>query len=238
MVTAFDGHTWRIADDPQPGVQDNSSKGSFIPPFGDALYGKYRVPIGVADVGHGSTSVRQWLPAGERFAPQPTTSKFVHQTASGDWESDGALFNGMMARIVQLGPHGFRALLWHQGESDAHQPAGHEISGAEYARMLTLIIEASRRYAGWDFPWFVAQASYHTPADPSTPEIREAQRSLWQAGIALAGPDTDQLTGLYRQNNGTGVHMSDAGLRAHGKLWAETVAAWLDDILGRNIQAP
>jgi hypothetical protein len=43
----------RIADDPQPGVQDTSSRGSFIPAFGDALYAKYHVPVGIADVGHG-----------------------------------------------------------------------------------------------------------------------------------------------------------------------------------------
>jgi hypothetical protein len=233
MVTAFDGdvHAWRIADDPQPGVQDNSSKGSFIPAFGDALYEKYHVPIGIADVGHGSTSVRQWLPPGEHFAVPPTMSKYVYQTSTGEWESAGTLFDGMIRTIRQLGPHGFRALLWHQGESDAHQQAGHQMTGAEYRGLLAHIIEASRQNAWWDFPWFVAQASYHTPADPATPEIREAQRSLWEAGIALEGPDTDQLTGLYRQNNGTGVHMSDAGLKAHGRLWAEKVHAWLDRVL-------
>ena len=60
MVVSFDGHSWRVAGDPQPGVQDNSSKGSFIPAFGDALYATVHVPVGVAAVGHGSTSVRQW----------------------------------------------------------------------------------------------------------------------------------------------------------------------------------
>lgn len=233
MVTSFDGKKWHLADDPQWGVQDNSKNGSFIPAFGDAMYEKYRVPIGVADVGHGSTSVRQWLPSGERFALPPTMSKYVHRTAAGNWESDGTLFNGMMARIRQLSPNGFRALLWHQGESDAHQQIGHEISGLEYSRMLKLIIGASRREAGRDFPWFVAQVSYHTPTDPSTPEIREAQTNLWRNGVALEGPDTDQLTGSMRQNNGTGVHMSDAGLKAHGKLWADKVSAWLDGVLNR-----
>lgn len=233
MVTSFDGQKWHPADDPQWGVQDNSSKGSFIPAFGDAMYEKYHVPIAVACVGHGSTSVRQWFPAGERFVLAPTMSKYVHQTPGGEWESDGTLFNGMMTRIHQLGPNGFRALLWHQGESDAHQQAGHDMSGSEYARTLLEIIEASRREAGWDFPWFVAQVSYHTPADPSTPEIREAQSSLWRDGVALEGPDTDQLTGAMRQNNGTGVHMSDAGLKAHGKLWADKVSAWLDSVLNK-----
>ena len=41
MVTSFSGTEWSLANDPQPGVQDNSRKGSFIPSFGDALYRRY-----------------------------------------------------------------------------------------------------------------------------------------------------------------------------------------------------
>ena len=231
MVAAFSGQEWSIANDPQPGVQDNSKKGSFIPPFGDALFEKYRVPIGVAAVGHGSTSVRQWLPKGDRFNTPPTMSKFVRNVGPGVWESDGVLFDGMMKIISALGRGGFRALLWHQGESDAHQAREHDIAAGEYRRFLERIIQTSRREAGWDFAWFVAQVSYHNPRDPSAPEIRDAQKSLWQAGLALAGPDTDQLTGDNRQDGGMGVHFSDKGLQAHGHLWAEKVAAWLDTVL-------
>ena len=142
--------------------------------------------------------------------------------------SDGTLFNGMMDLIRQLGPHGFRALLWHQGESDSHQPAGHEIAASTYRGMMIAIIRASRRQAGWTIPWFVAQASYHVQSDQGTPEIREAQRSLWMDGVAHEGPDTDALTMAYRQSNGTGTHMNDAGLKAHGRLWAEKVSPFLD----------
>jgi hypothetical protein len=63
MVGAFSGAGWRLADGPQPGVQDNSRMGSFLPAFGDALYERLQVPIGVAAVGAGSTSVckpRPW----------------------------------------------------------------------------------------------------------------------------------------------------------------------------------
>jgi len=230
MVVSFSGDTWVIANDPQPGVQDHSTKGSFIPAFGDALYERYRVPIGVASVGHGSTSVRQWLPKGEVVNVPPTMSKFVISSAPNSLESTGELFDGMMKRIDQLGRGGFRALLWHQGESDSNQRPEHRITGDEYRRMLEQIISESRHVAGWDFPWFVAQVSY-SPKSSSSPPIREAQQSLWKAGIALEGPDTDTLTGEYRQNNGAGVHFSASGLQAHGKLWAEKVEAYLDPIL-------
>ncbi len=232
MVSTFSGESWRLANDPQPGVQDNSSKGSFIPAFGDALYRKYGVPIGVASVGHGSTSVRQWLPAGEAVELMPTKEIDVVRDKNGTLVSDGALFNGMMTRIDELdgqpGAHGFRAVLWHQGESDSHQPPGHDISAETYGRMLRQVILATRKQAGWAIPWFVAEATYHSPTDMSSPPLQAAQRSLWESGIALEGPDTDTLTAQYRQNNGKGVHFNDAGLKAHGLLWAAAVEAYLD----------
>jgi hypothetical protein len=231
MVVAFRGDSWQIANDPQPGVQDASSKGSFIPAFGDALYRKYHVPIGIAAVGHGSTSVRQWLPAGAPIDVMPTMTKFVTRNAAGQLVSDGTLFSGMMNRIHQLGKHGFRALLWHQGESDAHQQPGHQIDGVTYSKMMIELIRVSRKDAGWKFPWIVAEATYHSPKDPSDPDIEQAQRGLWQSGIALEGPDTDTLGSEYRQNHGAGVHFSDAGLKAHGALWAQAVERYLDQVL-------
>ncbi|HEX4230555.1 MAG TPA: sialate O-acetylesterase [Bryobacteraceae bacterium] len=231
MVVSFSGSSWAIANDPQPGVQDNSHKGSFIPAFGDALYRNHHVPIGVACVGYGGTSVRQWLPDGDQFSIPPTTSKFVRQTNSGAWISDGTLFNGMMKRIDELGHHGFRALLWHQGESDAHQAAGHQITGDEYFALMKKLILASWQKALWQFPWFVAEATYHNPSDRSSREIRAAQRRLWRSGLALPGPDTDQLGPAYRQNHGKGVHFNADGLRAHGDLWAAVVEPWLDQVL-------
>jgi hypothetical protein len=231
MVVSFGGSSWEFANDPQPGVQDHSHRGSFIPAFGDALYRKYHVPIGVACVGYGGTSVRQWLPEGERFTIPPTTSKFVRQTPNGDWESDGTLFDGMMKRINQLGHHGFRALLWHQGESDANQTTGHQITGPEYLALMRSLIRASWREALWQFPWFVAEATYHNPSQRSSPEIREAQRELWHSGLALEGPDTDQLGPAYRQNHGQGVHFNAEGLQAHGRLWAKAVEPYLDEVL-------
>jgi hypothetical protein len=229
MVVAFSGRNWRPADDPQPGVQDHSTKGSFIPSFGDAMFERYRVPIAVASVGHGSTSVRQWLPKGERFDVPPTKLAFVKQISPTTWESEGTLFAGMMQQIQQLGPGGIRALLWHQGESDAHQPPGHEISADEYRRLTEIVIRTARKRAGWNFPWFVAQVSYHFASDQSCPRIREAQRHLWLSGLALEGPDTDQLIGEYRQNGGT--HLSGSGQEAHGRMWAERVATYLDQVL-------
>lgn len=225
-VTSFDGTSWKIANDPQGGASGHG--GSFIPPFGNHLAKQFKVPVGIVSIGSGGTSVREWLPKGARFPNPPTVLDNVTQLENGQWESQGLLFDRLANRLQQLGPNGFRAALWHQGESDANQrDPGRTLSGELYQEYLTQLIHESRRAAGWQVPWFVAQASYHTPEDPGSPDIRAAQKALWQNGTALEGPDTDSLTGAHRENNGKGVHFSEAGLLAHGKLWANKVTPWL-----------
>jgi serine/threonine protein kinase len=200
MVATFSGDDWRMADDPQPGVQDRTGGGSFWPAFGDAVYAKYRVPVGVVSLGYSGSSVVQW-------------------------QKGSPYYRGLLKRLAQLGPGGFRGLLWHQGESDVRRTA------EEYCRLMTSLIEASRAEGGWDFPWFVAQVSYLNPHEPSFPTTRAAQKKLWDNKVALEGPDTDTLTGDNRDDGGKGIHFSGKGQRAHGRMWAEKVGVYLDKIL-------
>ena len=122
-----------------------------------------------------------------------------------------------MARINQFGPEGFRALLWHQGESNVRGPTEF------YYRTLKEIIEASRQISGWNIPWMVAQTSYHNPRAPKFSSTRDAQRQLWEEGFALPGPDTDTLVGDDR----AGIHLSTSGLQKHGEMWADYVGQYL-----------
>ncbi len=230
LVVAFSGTQWQPARDPQPGASGGG--GSFLPPFGDALAARFKVPVGLVSVGVGATSVREWLPRGTKFPQPPTLTGNVTQLPSGEWESNGTLFANLTARLRQLGPRGFRAVLWHQGESDANQPdPARTLPGELYQKFLAQLIRDSRREVGWDIPWFVAQASYHTPDDPGSPDLRAAQAALWQDGIALEGPDTDALTGDLRDGGGKGVHFSGKGQRVHGAKWAEKVLPWLEQQL-------
>jgi hypothetical protein len=153
---------------------------------------------------------------------------------SNAWVCTGELFDRITGVEKQFGPEGFRAVLWHQGESDSHEPADRQITPAQYRQYLQRVIEASRAEAGWRVPWFVAQASYHSPTDKGSPELRAAQKSLATDGIALAGPNTDSLGPEFRQNNGQGVHFNAHGLQRHGELWAGVVGAWL----GKEVPAP
>ena len=46
FVVAFGNGHWQVAADPEPGASGNG--GSFMPAFGDAMAGKFKVPIGIA----------------------------------------------------------------------------------------------------------------------------------------------------------------------------------------------
>lgn len=199
LVTTFNGSEWRIANDPQPGPHDESlyAFGSFWPAFGDAMAAKYRVPIGVAVTGHGGTSIHAW-------------------------KKDGELFHWSLSRMRELGPKGFRAVLWHQGESDADMPARH------YADGLGQIIHDFRQEAGWEMPWFVAHASFRPGRPTLDTGARGGQKMVWDEKVALEGPDTDQMLGDLRDQDGKGIHFSKKGLKVHGEAWAEKVSAWLD----------
>jgi len=225
-VVSFDGSNWKIANDPQPVASGEG--GSFLPAFGDAMVKKYGVPIGITSLGAGGTSVREWLPKGDAVAAPPTTGANVAAVGPKQWVCTGGLYERIKGRICQFAPYGFRAVLWHQGESDAHQREGCNITPDQYRQYLTRLIESTRAAAGWRVPWLVAQVSYHTPADQGMPELRAAQQSLVADGIALAGPNTDELKSEYREAGGQGVHFNARGLQRHGELWAEFTGRWLD----------
>ena len=222
QVVAFDGKQWRVAHDPQPGAAGEG--GSFIPALGDQLASEFKVPIGFVSIGEGGTSVREWLPRGERYAKQPTTGAHCLEHADGGYESSGELFLRLAERLVYFGPRGLKGILWHQGESDAGQaragyPIDRQINGAEYRQYAEILITRSREFAGWEVPWYVAKATYHSEADAADEEFRNAQHALCDIPAVYSGADSDQLRGDHRD----GVHFNAKGLKAHADLWKQSL---------------
>lgn len=227
LVSTFDGSHWQLANDPQPGASGN--RGSFLPSFGDEMVRRFQVPIGFVSCGIGATSVREWLPEDSRFPNPPTLIGRVEQLPNGEWSSKGEAYRIFVERMRSLRDSRFRAVLWHQGESDANQKdSTRTLSGNLYRNYLENIIRSSRAAIGWEVPWFVAQVSYHVPGDESSPDIRGAQASLWKDGIVFQGPDSDAIKGHYRERQGKGVHFSAEGLEEHARRWAEKVGPWLE----------
>lgn len=216
---------WQPCADPQPGASGGG--GSILPALGDELQQRLGVPIGFIPCGIGATSVREWLPSGVPFPNPPTIMSRVKKTADGQWESDGKAY-AMLVQRMQSVPS-FRAVLWHQGESDANQKdATRTLSGKLYADYLKTLIATAAKDSQRTAPWFVAQVSYHGPDDVGSEDIRAAQASLWKDKVALEGPDSDALRGPLRDNGGKGVHFSGEGLKAHAHAWAEKLAPWIE----------
>lgn len=205
LVSAFDGERWSLAADPMPGVQDGSSDGSHWPLFGRLLRTSTGVPVGLASVGYGGTSIREWQP-GARI------------------ENDGRpieLYAGLRQRVASLGQ--LRAILWHQGESDASR----DTTTAQYVAAFEALSNTLRRDTGCSAPWVVARASFLPGlSDERRGAIRDAQSQIWKRGLALQGPDTDDMLGALRHSVDH-VHFSRTGLEMHAERWYALVWAQL-----------
>jgi hypothetical protein len=195
-VFAFNGTSWSPANDPQPIA--TGSNGSPWPELGDLLAEQHDVPIGFVSVGWGGTSVAQWVPGASGPDSEP-------------------LYNRLQNAIDELGPDGFRAVLWHQGETDA----GNGTSEADYAQRLQSVIDQSRIDAGADVTWGVALVSYRDQYLTNDPDVVAGQLDVINGDAnVFQGANTDTLIGFpYRNNGGAGIHFSTAGLEEHARLW-------------------
>ena len=202
-IVAFGPGGWRPAADPQPIATGDG--GSPWPAFGDALAGAVDVPIGLVSVGWGGTTAEQWLPG-------------------------GTLYPRLRDALVALGPGGARAVLWHQGESDA---AG-GTSRTVYAARLRTVIRASRVDAGYAVPWGIARVGFVPGLAQAPIDAIVAGQDAVIAGIAggagddgvgevFAGPPTDDIVGPAWRSDG--IHFNAAGLTEHGRRWAGHVRA-------------
>ena len=207
MVVSTDGVNWQIGDDPQIGVHDGTGGGSYYPALGDILYEEFKVPIAIASTGWGGTTVAQWQPEAEPIGGSPTKTNIN-------------LFDFFMHRVAEFGPYGFRCVLWHQGEGDFFN------TGDYYFDNLSNVIWQSRKEAGWNIPWFTAQATY-IPKVGLSDNVREGQKRLWDMGVSFKGADTDTLLEEYRDYDGEGIHFSPKGLKKHAELWAEQLIPYI-----------
>jgi hypothetical protein len=228
LVVSFSGGHWQPGVDPQPGNHDTSSKGSYYPALGDQLATEYGVPVAFASTGMGASAIRFW---------QPDYDYDYADYVS--YARHNGLYEWTLNRVEQLGENGFRAILWHQGESDSSHDVGvtRTTEDAYYNGLKNLIL-SMRADAGWDIPWYVARASvWPLPEENPNgdPNIYNAQMRIWADGIAFEGANTDSLGLEYRQPDGSRVHFTPAGLAAHAELWFDILKEDLDALFDETI---
>ncbi len=200
-LSAYGGASWRHGYDPQPLA--TGTGGSVWSRLGDLLVSTENVPVGFVVVGVGGSPLSSWQPG------------------------QGNYTSRLKAAVQSFPANGFRACLWHQGETDAVN----NVTATAHAALLATMIAESRTDAGWTIPWYIAEASFIpsitlTQEEPVTAGQRLATMS--DANVHL-GPSTNEFT----LENGGGlklhdtVHFSAIGLMDHA-------VQWRDILLGRT----
>lgn len=237
---------WELAKEPMP--FDLAQGGSAWPRLGSLISQKYLVPVSFTVVGCGGTQISQWLETPIHITREIKTN--ADNCLQGKYPTLNARLKDAAAKLLQKG--GFRAILWHQGESDRGGTT------ASYYNRFKAIHDQLNLQLGSNILWGVAQATFipdefvtYNPLSTwpaggvrcsnSTVQygslmapIQAAQQQIWANGLAFKGPNTDLLIGSYRSGliNGYCIHFSASGVNAHADGWMTA----LDPIL--NINAP
>ncbi|MFM8529491.1 MAG: sialate O-acetylesterase, partial [Ilumatobacteraceae bacterium] len=192
-VVYCDGNTFVPARDPLPdsyGAERKENHGNQYPALGERLAASWGVPVAFRSATIAATQVSEWMPRNGEGAPGVGNRQF----------------RNLVDRITPFGPHGVRAVLWHQGEYDAIFGVPNEL----YRDILSHVIRQARKEIGYEIDWFVAEA--YKP---------QAQRMLWESKVCFPGPLSDDLTG--KQFRWDGIHFGTAGLVALARRWFEVL---------------
>jgi len=192
-VVYFDGKAYIHAKDPIPGGCGGG--GSPWALLGDRIAASQQVPVCFRSASLTWTEVKSWLPP------------------------DTELYKNLVACAKTFGTNGVRAVLWHQGESDALV----NTSADTYCDRIKAIVDTLNRDAGYAIPWFVAQATFHPGSNAEQQQqVAKGQRLLWEKKVCCQGPITDDLLGAeYRHD---GVHFNQKGLTTHAERWFDALS--------------
>ena len=187
---------WQQNEDPQQGPLDGSNRGSTWPSFADTLSEEEGVPVATYSVGYGGTTQAQWA-----------------SDANGMYTN---LVNAM--EFLNENANGFAGILWHQGESDKGT------SEQDYYDRLSALIERTRTDSGnenlfWGVAIVSADANGNTYSNVTNAQLRV----IADDPLVVEGVNTDEFSrDLRGQNSGNSIHLSEAGLKEAGRLWALT----------------
>ena len=192
---------WQLGNDSQPeNTGGVGSGGSPWPILGSLLIASNHVPVGFVGLAVGGSSLASWLPG--------TTS-----------------FQNVSNVLRAFGTNGVRAVLWHQGETDA----ANLTTTSNYFQMLNTVITQSRVVAGWSVPWGIAEVSYGGTGQEA---VMAGQRlCIYNTPNCFRGARTDDfhLEGKLSDF----VHFNGAGLADHAQQWANALCG-VEDLTIKN----
>ena len=187
-VKAYEGDEWLLVTQLDERLHPEMRRGSAWPILGELLATAWGVPIGFINIARGGSNTDQWQPQNNDLYPR---------------------FPPVLKRYK------VRAILWHQGESDAASGWPTEKTRAN----METLIRATWKDAGWEVPWYVAFVSFVPNLETEKMEAtRQAQREICEAGLAKPGPDTDFYIDPDTMRHDR-LHFNQVGLRVHALLW-------------------
>ena len=192
---------WQFSKDPQPeNTGGVGSGGSPWPVLGSLLVASNQVPVGFIGLAVGGSALASWLPG----------------TVS---------FQNISNALLTFGTNGVRAILWHQGETDA----ANLTTTSNYFQMLNTVITQSRVVAGWSVPWGIAEVSFGGSGQEA---VMAGQRlCIYNTPNCFRGARTDDFHLEGKLSDA--VHFNGVGLAEHAQMWANALLG-VQDLTVKN----
>ncbi|HEX5168263.1 MAG TPA: sialate O-acetylesterase [Cyclobacteriaceae bacterium] len=129
-----------------PETMNNSSAIMYF--FGQELYEKLKVPVGLINSSWGGTPIEIWMPdycvTGDKVLREGAT---LVKPAPWGPNEPGRAYNSMIHPLI---PFKIKGALWYQGEANTS-------NANNYARSLNTLISSWRSLWGYEFPFYFAQ---------------------------------------------------------------------------------
>lgn len=196
--------------------------------LGNQLVDNTGVPVAFFNAAQGNTGVRNWVES----IQDPTAYTYNSYQLNGPAIcSGGGPGHPYVALKKTLQFHsslfGSRAVLWHQGENDAHDANASVTNSSEYTtRLRTIINQARNDFSHSDLSWWICQVSRTDESSSgyaTNAGIVAAQATVQGDSYNKAGPYTDPL-GPRETPPNPSVHFTDVGLQVLGNAWYNSIS--------------
>ncbi|HEX9956703.1 MAG TPA: sialate O-acetylesterase, partial [Fibrella sp.] len=167
--------------------------------LGDYIVHRYNVPVMFYNAGWDAATVDNWSNTAKG---EPACNLFYCVV---NWPNLQPYTNLRQIMSYYGATGGFRAVLWHQGESENNRP---EIIPLYASRLDSLIRKVRQDFNNRSMPWVVARASFTGTVTNS--EVVEQQRKVIQTPNfnVFEGPLNDTI--INRHGGDVDVHFSNA----------------------------
>lgn len=172
--------------------------------LGDSIVSRFNVPVMFLNAAWGGTSSEDW-------------AKSIDGTAQKE-PSRGYIPYRVLQRTLQFYRNifGFRAVLWHQGESDTFQTL------PPYFKNIKKVIETTRTQVNGNLPWVVSKVSYILSLT-NQKVLDDQQRLISELPMVFAGPYTDTIQNVRDDNIHFTNNNNKKGLGKLAKAWNQAL---------------